>query len=430
MTKISHPYKAIFCNAPWFEVQIYWDGSFGICCQESHKLHSDDGKYNINNMSVKDWFNSDPAKAFRKKMFQSQLNSECDKCYKEEAVSNSSRRHRANQKSVIFTKTEFDASFDQSPHRERFIGSAANDFEHKATPIDLHINLGNFCNLACKMCFAQASSVIAVQELAWGILENKKYIGTDWTKKQEVWSRFLDEIKTFDIENIHFMGGETLATNKIKEVAQALLAVGKNNCGISFVTNGTRYDEELLVSLSKFRRVGIEISIETLTKHNDYIRQGSHIGLVIKNIKKFKSWSDRFDNIDLTLRPAISSLSVGNFHTLLAYCLKNKILLKSLIVDQPEFLHPGVLPESVKDLYRSRLIEFQKNTKLDEVDISMDFNESDPNQFKKLVKLSWLKAYESLAINVNQFDKMLYHCQKWDRVYNFNMYQMYPEFRV
>ena len=187
MTKISHPYKAIFCNAPWFEVQIYWDGSFGICCQESHKLHSDDGKYNINNMSVKDWFNSDPAKAFRKKMFQLQLNSECDKCYKEEAVSNSSRRHRANQKSVIFTKTEFDASFNQSPHRERFIGSAANDFEHKATPIDLHINLGNFCNLACKMCFAQASSVIAVQELAWGILENKKYIGTDWTKKQEVW---------------------------------------------------------------------------------------------------------------------------------------------------------------------------------------------------------------------------------------------------
>ena len=33
--------KNIFCNSPWYELHIYWDGSLGFCCQEAHKLYDD-----------------------------------------------------------------------------------------------------------------------------------------------------------------------------------------------------------------------------------------------------------------------------------------------------------------------------------------------------------------------------------------------------
>lgn len=419
------PNKDIFCNSPWFELQIYWDGSFGICCQENHKLYPDSASYNIRTMTIRQWFDSEPVRLFRRKMFGSLHNSECVRCQREEAVSNTSRRHRSNQKSVIFTKTAFDQSFQQSPHLDRFMSDRSLD----SVPIDLHIDLGNFCNLACKMCGAQASSTIAVQEVAWGIESSRAYVGNDWTRDSEVWDRFLKEIATFPIENIHFMGGETLATNKIQQLAEALIRAGKTDCGISFVTNGTKYNEKLLEALIKFRRVGIEISIETTTEHNNYIRQGSQLGQVLDNIKKFQSWSKIYSNIDLTLRPAISSLSVGYIDTLLEFCLTEQILLKSLIVDSPAFLHPGILPDTVKNLYRSRLDQFYHDHNLDSIDITNDFNESDPNEYQKVIKLVWARARKSLDSNrPGYFKHMIEHCQRWDQVYNFNIYKLYPEF--
>ena len=77
--------KKIFCNTPWYEIHIYWDGSFGICCQEAHKIHNDDKKYNIANMSLMDWFNSDSAKNLRMKILGDKPLSECKQCMLEES---------------------------------------------------------------------------------------------------------------------------------------------------------------------------------------------------------------------------------------------------------------------------------------------------------------------------------------------------------
>ena len=32
------PNKDIFCNSPWFEIHMYWNGDYGICCSERHKI--------------------------------------------------------------------------------------------------------------------------------------------------------------------------------------------------------------------------------------------------------------------------------------------------------------------------------------------------------------------------------------------------------
>jgi MoaA/NifB/PqqE/SkfB family radical SAM enzyme len=272
------PNQRIFCNVPWYGLQIYWDGSLGFCCQEAHKSYPEHQSeyYNVKNISIKDWHNSDVMKLARLNMFEDKKNTVCTRCYQEEELSTSSKRPRENQKSVIFTKSNFDESYQQSPHWEMFEHSRVNNGDFEGMPVDLHIDLGNYCNLTCKMCRPEASSSIASQYVKWGIQDAKKYIGTDWTRDNVVWNRVLDELASIPkLKNIHFMGGETLITKRFEDFVDFMIARKRFDLNFSFVTNATSFNQSLLDKLKKFQRVGIEISIETTTEHNEYQRQGT-----------------------------------------------------------------------------------------------------------------------------------------------------------
>jgi sulfatase maturation enzyme AslB (radical SAM superfamily) len=419
--------QQIFCNTPWYEAHIYWDGSLGICCQESRKLHSDDQKYNIKNMTLTEWFNSEPVRQFRKDILGNDGLDICSRCYKETEVSGTSRRHRSNQKSVIFTKQAFDESFLQSPGYDHFKFSQGTDGLTNTLPIDLHIDLGNHCNLACKMCYPGASTRIASQYVKWG-LPAEQYLGVDWTKDKNVWDRFLNDLLEIPkLKNIHFMGGETLLSPRLEELIDFMIAHDRLDVHFSFVTNGTVYKPELIDKLKKFPRVGIEISIETATERNDYIRQGSSVESVIDNIKKYKKLCHGGD-VSVTLRPAISALSVGHYHTLLEFALTEQLLIKSLIVTNPSYLNPGVLPQSVRQQYLIPYVKLLDSLK--EVDITVDFNESDPNNYRQSVK-----QQAQLIVNMMQDDpvkagmlELTDWCDRWDREFGFNLLELYPEF--
>jgi hypothetical protein len=112
-------------------------------------------------MGVMEWFNSQPVRQFRQRILGDTTLTACARCTRDEQYGNNSRRFKGNQKSVIFTKTAFAPSWQQSPGRTHFEHSINYDGATTSYPIDLHIDLGNYCNLACKMCGASASSTIA-----------------------------------------------------------------------------------------------------------------------------------------------------------------------------------------------------------------------------------------------------------------------------
>jgi len=415
--------KDIFCNTPWYEAHIYWDGSLGICCQESRKLSS---THNIKTTSLREWFNSTPVQKFRRDILSDTPTDICNKCYHEESLSGTSRRHRANQKSVIFTRTAFQDSFEQSPGRKHFIEDGVTD----TLPIDLHIDLGNYCNLACKMCWSGASTRIATQYVRWGYEDHQQYLGVDWTKDQEVWTRFLNELLTIpNLKNIHFMGGETLLTSRFEDMIDFMIAHDKFDISFSFVTNGTVFNDSLIKKLKKFNRVGIEVSIETVTEHNDYIRQGTDTQQVLDNIKRYQSYCDR-DNISVAVRPSISLLSIGNYHTLLHYSLEHKLIVKSLLVTDPRYLNVNILPSEVKQQYRKNYEQLL--IELADIDSSGDYNESDANNYIKLIKSQAQQILNVLdqpapSDQEEQLAKLVEMCLRWDHEFNFNARTLYPE---
>jgi hypothetical protein len=422
--------KNIFCNTPWYEIHIYWDGSYGICCQEAHKLYPDNKtEYNIKTMSLAEWFNSEPARNFRNKILENSELSECQQCMIEESDAGNSRRFKSNQKSVIFTRIAFDTSFGQSPGHKHFEFSRNNHGQTTTHPIDLHIDLGNFCNLACKMCNASASSTIASQHVRWGIQEDRKFLGVDWTKDIKVWNNFKQQLLDIPkLNNIHFMGGETILTDKFENLVDTLIENNRLDVCLSFVTNGTIFKPSLVEKLAKFRRVGIEVSIETLGRHNEYIRQGTVTDIVLENISKYRSYCNN-NSITVALRPAPSLLSVGHYVDLLQYALDNQFVVKSNICYKPSFLNIQNLPSNVKNNYKEKYIKFLKQ--FDSIS-ALDYNASDPHEVKNIIKeqaelcLSLLNKNDPADI-ITQHKLLVEHCKKWDTVYKLNAQELYPE---
>ena len=423
--------QKIFCNTPWYEAHIYWNGDLGICCQESQKLYPQTEEYNIKNMSLAEWFNSQPVKQFRQQVLSDTKTEICKYCYHEESMGGTSRRHRENHKSVIFTNIAFDDSYDQSPGYSHFKLSQDAGGITDTMPIDLHIDLGNYCNLACKMCWSGASTKIATQYVKWGHVEDKQYLGNDWTKDSTVWNRFLNELLSIPkLKNIHLMGGETLLTPKFEELVDFMILHKKFDVCFSFVTNGTIFNESLMKKLSQFSRVGVEVSIETITEHNDYVRQNTNTSMVLLNIKKYQEYSN--DKISVTLRPAISALTIGYFDTLLDYCLDNALLIKSLIVTTPAHLNVNILPTEVKLQYINKFRSILD--KVSDITISGIQNESDPTQVPGVIKIQALQAINLLnqAESKNQeklLESMVSMCRKWDDVYKFDAIKLYPELK-
>lgn len=404
---------------------MYWDGSLGVCCQERHRLYPDTATgYNIHNMSLLEWCRSEPVRQFRASMLGSQPLSACTKCYKEELAGGVSRRLRANLKSVIYTRQAFNESWQQSPHRDRFVPRSDQ------TPVDLHIDLGNFCNLTCKMCHAGASSRIAQQQVAWGDTDSAKFVGQDWTRDHPTWQRFLcDLLELPNLVNLHLMGGETVLTPRFVELLDWLLMHDRTDVGISFVTNGTRWRQDIMDRLRKFASVGVEVSIESATAHNDYVRQGTDTVAVLANIERYQHWANGTTHT-VTLRTAPQALSMSTYHTLLTWARKQQLIIKANICLRPTFMRVDTLPQAVREQYLQPYQNLVES--LSHVDVLGDYNTSNPNAVDQSIKEQAQLCMGLLTQPVpenqeSRLAELFAHCRRWDSVGELKFEDFYPE---
>lgn len=425
------PDRRVFCNSPWYELHIYWDGALAFCCHATPRVPYDTqfkSQYNIKHMTIQQWYDSPPMRDARLRMFSDQRWDHCDACWHEESVSGTSRRHRSNQKSVIFHQA-FDDSMVQSPSWPKFQHSAENLGAHADLPIDLHIDLGNYCNLACKMCNPQASSRIASQHQQWGILNTS---AQDWTRDTTTWERFKQELLHIpQIKNIHFMGGETMIQPRFRDLVNTLLENDRTDVCMSFVTNGTYFDADLIQSLKSFKRVGIEVSIEATDQVNDYVRQGTVTKQVLANIDQYMGACDR-SSISVALRPAPSLLTARSYWQVIELALQKRLIIKSNICTDPSFLRIELLPDDVKSLYLKSYIDLMHRWNLDDIKSLSDINQSDPNNYRAMA-MNQIRLMINLLQSPAPADQdhmlslMVDHVKKWDPIYGFNACDIYPE---
>jgi hypothetical protein len=225
------------------------------------------------------------------------------------------------------------------------------------------------------------------------------------------------------------MGGETLLTDRFEDLVDTFIEHQRFETCFSFVTNGTVFCPELMIKLAKFRRVGIEVSIETVDDHNAYQRQGTDTAQVLHNIDRYLEVCNN-TSITVCLRPAVSALTIGYFGGLLRHALQHGLIVKSLQVNSPKFLDAKILPIKAKQHY---IVQYQKILdQLGDVDTDKDYNASDPNNYQSVIKQQAQMCINMLSQptpqNVDQLrGQLVDHCKKWDKIYHLDARQLYPE---
>ena len=91
-----------------------------------------------------------------------------------------------------------------------------------------------------------------------------------------------------------------------------------------------------------------------------------------------------------------------------------------------------MIENCVSQKYLEKYNNLLKKFNLQELDIHHDFNESDPTQYKRIIKLAIDQAIGLLTAktpdnHTDELKQLVAHCKKWDKVYNHNARALYPE---
>lgn len=417
--------KNIFCAVPWHNSHLYWDGTYGACCSEAHPPLGP--RENISQTSMVQWYNSTAMQNFRLRILGDDPLPECQSCYQEEHHGHESRRIKENFKTAIFTEQAFEKSFQQSPWYEKFRESADNGTTD-VLPIDLHLDFGNECNLACKMCFPRASSKIAQQYKKWGIDFQKQ---RNWINSDQDYENLLNSVRQLTkLKRIHVMGGEPLVNKRFFQFIDWLITNNYQHLSFSFVSNGVFVNQEIIQKLKYFSSVDIEISLESIKNNNHYIRQGSNTEVVIENIQRL--CAHRTSTFNVVLRSVPQLLSVNTYYDYIMFAFTNRLSIQSIPLNNPSYLAIPVLPKA----FRNALIPEYEKVKHKILNSSKQFATMTTGRDTSRLEIQLARECDSvigLLLQPEPYDvdqlrhELVQWMSKWDKVYGLNACEFYPE---
>ena len=154
--------------------------------------------------------------------------------------------------------------------------------------------------------------------------------------------------------------------------------------------------------------------------------------MVLANIENYINECNG-TTITVTLRPAPGLLTVRSYWQVIELALQKELLIKSNLCTNPDFLDITVLPKNIRDQYRLPYLDLLTRYELDEADVWSDYNESDPNNFRRVAKNQILQILRILDLpepddRDRRWSALVQHLDRWDRVFGFDARVLYPEF--
>lgn len=235
------------------------------------------------------------------------------------------------------------------------------------TPEDTFVitaSIDNVCNLKCVTCNPINSTQIAAE------LEPKD-IHAKWLKKRylKVSNQSASKVEfiqeavstnNFDNIKVEILGGEPLINPKVFELLDWLAEHHTaSKTSVAITSNGTTYTDKLLTYIDKFKRVGVQFSIDGTGKHFEYLRFNSVEDTMNENIDTFYN-----NGLPISFNFTISWMNMLNFADTYnwmqnKYPKLNTILITKL--EKPDGYCVEVLPKYVRQaIYESELKRFDK----------------------------------------------------------------------
>lgn len=347
-----------FCVLPWTHMATWTDGSAILCC-----VAKNTHKYNLNNNTVSEIWNSDHWKDARKKMLAGEKVDACEHCYKEESAG--IRSHRINE-NILWARKLGDERIEELINATDANGYLSEDL------VTLDFRLGNTCNLQCVMCRPQDSSMWLnpAKKMADELQTDAKWdwkhkIDIDvskfeWYKKEKLWQDF--ESMFPNIRHMIFAGGEPLLIKEHHRLLKKLVESGySKNIELRYHTNGTVLPEEILTLWENFKFIEVMVSMDAWGKHHDYVRYPADWNTLLENLNKLDNTGDNIDIKILCTIHALNIYYIPDFANQLLNKNYKKIgvkhhngLFHAGTVHWPRYLSTQIFPREIKDKIKDK----------------------------------------------------------------------------
>lgn len=281
--------------------------------------------------SFSDIVNSDSFHAIRRELEQGQWPSGCVRCKEDEERNLKSKRKFYSD---IGLKSPDDFMID--------------------------ISMGNFCNLKCRMCGPNNSTM---WNSDFKFLVNEQLYkdpGIDFKAYQlseEDIDKLVAHIESVKGEiYIELKGGEPLIMPQTKSLVDKIVTLkNANKITLLIVTNASVVPDWIDTLNSKIKKVDLVVSIDGVGDVFDYIRGNDKFNYEVcsKNIAYYNTLS----NIDLKFNVVVQNLNV---HQMLDVHLMLKAFnttVNYITLSMPEFLAPNVMPSEARESIYSNFVK-------------------------------------------------------------------------
>ncbi|MDC1281538.1 twitch domain-containing radical SAM protein [Methylophilaceae bacterium] len=300
-----------FCIYPWVLLQQE-DGKVTTCTKSSSAITKID--------LIKDWKTDENYTVIRNQMLAGESVKGCQQCYYEE------------RQGIVSTR-----QFETLDWISKLELKNIQDVTNITRPMYYEIRLGNLCNMACRMCIPEYSSIIDkefkelnIRPSFFGITDVDKLARKDsYSNTKHIDIQSLDKYS-----RVYFTGGEPTVHDEFYEFMQRCIDAGKTDFDFCLGFNGKRLTEKMVDMFSHFSNMNFSFSIDGYGPVNDYIRSYSKWETIIKNANILKAQGH---SISLETIPSI--YNANNLHLLFEF-------FDSEFPDSVQFLqleqqHPG-----------------------------------------------------------------------------------------
>ena len=346
-----------FCVMPWLYQQLFSHGNVKPCCKFTRFISHDDSPMSVYKQSLDAIWNSDDMRSIRRAMVRGETVSGCTGCYQEEESGGVSLRMNRNRDWPSAWVNQDKIGIDALKAR-----AIADDYRPLTTPSWLQLDVGNICNLKCRMCCGYSSSRIDRDPVhrQWNggapddqetlptgkrWFEDKNFIRTELLRHPE------------DVKQLEFLGGETLLIKEVRDILECLIEAGvADNIVLLATTNGTVIKSPWLGLAERFKELALNVSIDGFGRYYEYIRYPARWSTVTRNVEILKKRS----RTRLTAIATLQAYNALNIVDLFKYLDSIGLDFYAYPVSHPPYLSPMVLPTSARRLAIERLWLYAK----------------------------------------------------------------------
>ncbi len=308
------------CVNPWINITIRNNGKLSVCCEYKDKSPS-----HILSSSIEEFYSSDEVNSIRQQFLNKKFPSGCANCEKIEKVGGKSKRLRDM---YVYRDDKFKLDW-QAPKINYLVS--------------LDIKLGNLCNLACRICNKNNSSLWAKEEN-----ETIKIHTPNWFKN-------LTSSNISSLKYLQLTGGEPLLDKTHLTLLSYL--IDKNvakNVSLHYNSNGTIFPDHLLEIWKQFKSVEISLSIDNLYEKFDYERYGLIKWETVADvIEKFH----KTDNILLNVYCTVTIFNIVDLENIYQYFARKNTPVVFNILENPRIYNIQHLPKSAKTYIANKLFQ-------------------------------------------------------------------------